>query len=41
MIVVLVETEPSGAALVSLEALTFARKIALRSGDVPVHTPVG
>jgi len=37
MIVVLVETEPSGAALVSREALTFARKVALRSGGEPVQ----
>lgn len=40
MIVVLVETDASGAALLSRETLTFARSVAGRSGDGPVHAVV-
>lgn len=40
MILVFVETDPSGAALVSRETLTFAREVALRSGDGPVQAVV-
>jgi electron transfer flavoprotein alpha subunit len=37
MIAVLVETEGQGTSLVSREALTFARRVALDLGDAPVH----
>lgn len=40
MIAVLVETDPAGASLVTLEALTFARSLAERSGGGPVHAVV-
>jgi electron transfer flavoprotein alpha subunit len=40
MIAVLVETDAQGATLVSREALTFARQVAGRSGNVPVHAIV-
>ncbi len=40
MIAVLVETDSTGASLVTLEALTFARSLAERSGLGPVHALV-